>query len=270
MLLRRRGHQLIGVASRSQESAERARSFLAAPVFELGTSFAHTADIVLIGASNAAIRDVAEAIAPTLRRDSFVCHFSGSLGLEPLAPVADAGAASGALHPVAACPDVVTALRRLPGSAWGVTCAERLEPWAIALVRGDLDGVPVMVEDRDRPAWHAAAVVTANGVASLLALAEAVLSSLGVGSPEAVLGPLASGVVANAVEKGGGAATLTGPVVRGENETIRRHVIALRALGEDFVSDYRQTARTIVAGARRAGRLDEAAEARMLQLLEEV
>jgi predicted short-subunit dehydrogenase-like oxidoreductase (DUF2520 family) len=268
MLLRRRGHSVIGIASRSEESAQRARSFLEAPVFELGSVFTQTADVVLIGASDAAIREVAGAIAHTLRRDTVVCHFSGSLGLDPLTPVSDMGAKPCALHPVAACPDVITALRRLPGSAWGITSEPDIEAWSLALVRDELEGFPVLLADDQRPAWHAAAVVAANGVASLLTIGEAILTSLGVSSPEAVLGPLASGAVANAVEGGGGAATLTGPAVRGEIETIERHLAALGRLGGDLAADYKQTARTILAGASRAGRLDPIVESRVMEALE--
>jgi predicted short-subunit dehydrogenase-like oxidoreductase (DUF2520 family) len=97
--------------------------------------------------------------------------------------------------------------------------------------------------------------MTSNGIAALLATAESILQKIGVADPEGVLGPLAAGAVANARAGGGGGATLTGPVVRGEVSTLRRHLEALEARAPELVPAYRLVARTILAAAARAGRL---------------
>jgi predicted short-subunit dehydrogenase-like oxidoreductase (DUF2520 family) len=116
-------------------------------------------------------------------------------------------------------------------------------------------GIPVPVAEDDRALWHAAAVMTSNGIAALLATGEAILARIGVDDPEAVLGPLAAGAVANARSGGGGGATLTGPVVRGEVATLRKHLEALGSDAPELVPAYRLVARTILAAAASAGRL---------------
>lgn len=266
LLLRRAGHVVVGVASRTPSSASRASALLGVPAFEPSSTFAHTADVVLLGVPDAALTEVARRVAPSLRPGTVVVHFAGAVGLTPLSHALAAGASACALHPVAACPDVVTALRRLPGCAWGVTCADDLRPWAHALVRDGLGGTPVDVAERDRPVWHAAAVTTANGIAALLASAEAMLDAIGVAQAAGVLGPLAAGAVDNAREAGAGA-TLTGPAVRGEVETVARHLRALESIDPLLADDYRVAARAILSGARRAGRLDTATEDRMTAVL---
>ena len=266
LLLRRAGHVLVGVASRSRASAERAAALLEVPAFDASSTFAHTADVVLLGVPDAALTEVATAVAPSLRPGAVVVHFAGAVGLTPLSPALASGASGCALHPVAACPDVVTALRRLPGSAWGVTCAQDLRAWAHGFVRGGLGGTPVDVAEDDRAAWHAAAVTTANGVTALLALAEAMLQAIGVASPARVLGPLAAGAVDNAREAGAGA-TLTGPAVRGEAATVARHVRALESIDPLLADDYRVAARVVLSGARRTGRIDAATEDRITAVL---
>jgi predicted short-subunit dehydrogenase-like oxidoreductase (DUF2520 family) len=162
-----------------------------------------------------------------------------------------------ALHPLQSCPDVETAVRHLPGSAWGVTASDEVRKWARDLVATDLQGSPVAVAESDRALWHAAAVTTANGITALLSLAEAMLSEIGVGHPGVVLGPLATGVVANTATRGA-AATLTGPVVRGEARTIRSHIEALRTSAPRLLDSYRLVAHTILGAAISAGRIDPA------------
>jgi predicted short-subunit dehydrogenase-like oxidoreductase (DUF2520 family) len=110
-------------------------------------------------------------------------------------------------------------------------------------------------------------VSTANGIASLLAVGEAMLSAIGIDEPRRVLGPLAAGTVANAGERGA-AEILTGPVVRGERDTIARHLDALAATSPQLAEDYARIARVVVDAATRARRVEPDQGERMLELLE--
>lgn len=253
VLLERRGHAVAGVSSRSPQSAAAAAARLGAPTFDHRRGLP-PCDAVLIGAPDAAVEPVAAALAPGLAPGTVVCHFAGSLDLGPLAPATAAGAAAAALHPVQTCPSVDAAVSLLPGSAWGVTVAPGLESWAAAVV-ADLGGVAVPVTAGARPLWHAASVTTANGISALLAAGESLLGAAGIDDPVAVLGPLAAGAVANARTSGGGAATLTGPAVRGEDITIARHVAAIRERAPDLLDPYALAVRLILDGARRSGRV---------------
>jgi predicted short-subunit dehydrogenase-like oxidoreductase (DUF2520 family) len=252
-LLQARGHAIVGVSSRSEASARAAADRLDSQVVPITSWPDH--DVVLIGVPDGAIEPVSRSL-PSVAAPTVAVHFAGSLGLAPLRPAADRGYALCALHPMQACPDVDTALRRLPGSAWGVTCSEGLERWAQRLVAEHLDGVPVPVAESDRPRWHAAAALTSNGMAALMATGESLLRPIGVERPERVLGPLAAGTVANAVEGGGGGATLTGPVVRGEAETLQRH---LEVLDDEEAAAYGLVSLLILGAARSAGRISEEA-----------
>jgi predicted short-subunit dehydrogenase-like oxidoreductase (DUF2520 family) len=224
-------------------------------------------DLVLLGVPDRAIHELAARLAVAVRPGAIVCHFAGSLGIGPLdALPAKVGRA--ALHPVQTCPDPETAIVRLPGSAWGVTCSEELREWAFALVEGDLRGHPVAVAEEVRPLWHAASVTTANGVAALLAAGEAMLAAAGIADPVGVLGPLAAGAVANAREGGGGGATLTGPVVRGETDIVGGHLEAIARLAPGLESAYRAVSRSIIDSARRSQRIDAATARAMTALVE--
>jgi predicted short-subunit dehydrogenase-like oxidoreductase (DUF2520 family) len=262
------GHSIAGIASRSASSAEHAAHFLDAPVFSLDVALPE-ADVILLGLPDAAIEPVAKEVARHDVAGRVVWHFSGSLGLGPLEPALDGAALGCALHPVQACPDVATAITRLPGSAWGVTTSPEASGWAARVVTENLSGTPVTVADENRPVWHSAAVIVSNGVAALMAAGESVLASISVDAPETVLGPLAAGTIANAVDGGGGGATLTGPVVRGEAQAIRRHLDALRVTDDDLARSYGLVTAVVIEQAVRTGRLDEGVAAEMRGLLKE-
>ena len=252
-LLVRAGQSIAGVASRSQASADRAAELLAAPTSRIGDLA--DADVYLIGTGVDAIEDVVRELATaTDLKGRIVVHFAGAAGIQPLDPARDEGAHVCALHPVQACPDIDAAIRNLPGSTWGMTTSEGAETWATDFV-ALLGGRAVPVAENDRPAWHAAAVVTSNGIAALMASGEAILEGLGVTEPERVLGPLAAGTVTNARLGGGGAATLTGPVVRGEVDVVRTHVAALMHQPR-LAAVYRSVSRSIADVAAASGRLD--------------
>jgi predicted short-subunit dehydrogenase-like oxidoreductase (DUF2520 family) len=220
------------------------------------------ADVILVGVPDSVLPEIDTVLAPEVRPGQVVWHFAGAYGVEPFPGVAGAGAGVAALHPVQSCPSVETAIARLPGSAWGVTCSEGLEEWVQTVVSTHLGGTPVPVAEIDRPAWHAAAVITSNGVAALMATGEQILRDLGIDSLEGVLGPLALGTIQNAVE-GGAADTLTGPVIRGDVATIERHIAALRARDADLARAYIRTSLSILETAAKTGRVDEATAAKM-------
>jgi predicted short-subunit dehydrogenase-like oxidoreductase (DUF2520 family) len=265
ILLQRSGHRLVGVASRSLESAQRAADLLGAPVFE--TSLMPAADVALLGVPVDTLVSVGAELAAS-HRTEIVCHFAGTVGVSPLRDAAEAGMSVAALHPVQTCPDVETAVRLLPGSAWGVTTSPEIAEWARDLIVDDLRGVPVEVTEEDRALWHAAAVTTSNGAAALMALGEAMLAAMGVLRPAEVLGPLAAGTVATATAAGDVGGTLTGPVVRGEAATIAAHVHALQTCAPELLEPYRLVARTTLLAAQRMGRVEPSVAQTILSALE--
>ncbi len=266
-VLRRAGHEIAGVSSRRAESAERAAARLETRTFDHRSELP-AVDVLLLGVPDEAIgRVVAEFGGPSLSPGMVVVHFAGALGIGPLAEVSAAGAGVAALHPVQTFPDVERGIERLPGSAWGVTASSEIESWATDLIAAGLNGLPVIVAEEARPVWHAAAVSTSNGIAALLAAGEAMLATIGIDEPHRVLGPLAAGTVANAGERGA-AESLTGPVVRGEKETIARHLVALTEASPHLAEGYASIAGVIVDAATRAHRIEKEEAEKMLRMLE--
>lgn len=261
-LLRLAGHEIVSVSSRSSVSGDAAAARLEAPALALDRIA--DVDVVLLGVPEAALAEVAGSVPDV---GSVLIHFAGASGTGPLREAAGDRAVC-ALHPVQTCPDVDTAIRRLPGSAWGLTCSHADGHWARRLIETDLRGIAFDVAEEDRLIWHAAAVTTSNGISALMAAGESLLASIGIERPEQVLGPIATGTVLNAVEGGGGAETLTGPVVRKETDLIARHVSEIARRAPDLLSGYLQSLHMIVTCAVAARRIDRADELEVRRALE--
>jgi predicted short-subunit dehydrogenase-like oxidoreductase (DUF2520 family) len=168
---------------------------------------------VLLCVPDSAVEAVARSITPSGSRA--VLHCSGSLGLDVLDPAPRRGS----VHPLASLPDTATGAERLAG-AWYAVCGDGLA----ADVVDALGGTAVEVPDGNRAAYHAAAAVASNHLVALLGQAERIARSAGV--PLEAYRRLASESLEGAFERDP-ATVLTGPVARGDWETVRRHLDAL-------------------------------------------
>lgn len=174
-------------------------------------------------------------------------HTSGAHGADPLEALHHAGYRVGTLHPLQAVAHPVTGAERLLGSGFALSGDRAALAVARRLVQA-LGGRGITVPTARRPLYHAAAVFASNYVAVLLARATRLLKEAGASSQEAqeVLAALARGTVDNAAELGVGRA-LTGPVVRGDVETVDLH---LRTLGPEDAFLYAVLGRQALAQAR--------------------
>jgi predicted short-subunit dehydrogenase-like oxidoreductase (DUF2520 family) len=174
---------------------------------------AEDVDLLVIATPDAVIADVAAAVR--VNPKTVVAHLSGSLGLEVLAP----HPRRAAVHPLVPLPDPVAGAARLRG-AWFAVAGD---PMATAVVEA-LGGRSFVVADEDRTTYHAAAVIASNHLVALLGQVQRVAAGAGV--PLAAYLDLARAAVED-VARLGPAAALTGPVARGDWETVGRHLEAL-------------------------------------------
>jgi len=164
------------------------------------------------------------------RPDQAVVHLSGGLGLDALAPATEAAALAGCLHPLQTFPrgDSPAAARaRFEGIACGVEAAEPLGS-LLESIADDLGARTFRLEGIDRAAYHAAAVFVSNDVvASMVAATRAwELAGLPAADARASLSPLLTATAA-AIANLELVDALTGPVARGDLDTIRRHLAGL-------------------------------------------
>jgi predicted short-subunit dehydrogenase-like oxidoreductase (DUF2520 family) len=178
-------------------------------------------ELVLLCVPDRAIAEVAQSIEP----GPWVAHVSGATPLDALDPhVRRFG-----VHPLQ-----TLTLRRGPeqlDGAWGAVTAEGPEALEVATWLARTLGLrPFPLADDARAIYHAGAVVASNYVVTLRRLAGALLESAG--APPEALDPLMRRVIDNDFE-------LTGPVERGDWQTVELHLQAIRAHRPELEELYR-------------------------------
>jgi predicted short-subunit dehydrogenase-like oxidoreductase (DUF2520 family) len=167
-------------------------------------------DLVLLCVPDRAIAEVASEIAP----GPWIAHVSGATPLSALAP----HERRFSLHPLLS----ITKARgpeQLDGG-WAALAAETDEARATGRELAALLGLrPFHLPDDQRALYHAAAAIASNYLVTLREIAGSLIEAAG--APGEALDPLMRSVIENGFE-------LTGPIARGDWETVERHLDALR------------------------------------------
>ncbi len=259
--LRLAGHHIVAVSAVSAVSLDRVEVLLPGVDVLAAHEVVERSDLALLTVPDDALADLVEGLAVTgsVRAGQLLAHSSGRHGVAVLAPAARAGALPLALHPVMTFTGTSVDLARLAGCCFGVTAPEPLRPIAEALVV-EMGGEPQWVEEQWRPLYHAALANASNHLVTLVAESLDLLARCGVDDPARLLGPLVSASLDNVLRSGD--AALTGPVARGDAETVALHVRELRAVSPEALAAYVAMARLTADRALAAGRLRaESAEA---------
>jgi predicted short-subunit dehydrogenase-like oxidoreductase (DUF2520 family) len=226
-----------------------------------------SSEVVILAVPDDALAATVAAVAAThaLEAKQVVLHTSGRHGAAMLAPLAARGTAVAAAHPLQSFPDPdgsdPAILADVPlvvtGDAVAIDAARRL---AAELAMGEVVELP----EAGRVAYHAAAAIASNYLVVLADLAGRLASSAGAGEgAERLFVPILRQTLRH-LEARGAANALTGPVRRGDVETVVAH---LGVLSGDDRAAYAILGRLATDLALRAG-LDPAVAAALRPALD--
>ena len=212
--------------------------------------------LVLICVPDGEIADLAETLTGVGRAwaRTVVAHTSGALPASVLAPLAAEGATVLSFHPLQALTRRADA-HTLDGAFVGIEGEPPAVAAGVELAVGlGLRYAVVPAEAKAR--YHLAAAVASNFTVTLLGIVQEIMGQVGVGRDDAMamLLPLVEGTLRN-VAASGPEEALTGPVARGDVETLRRHGLALREHLPHLVPTYAAMSLETVRLAVRAGTL---------------
>ena len=233
------GHEIVGVLSRSSTQEY-------GPVLAWDSPLPE-ADVVLIAVKDDAIASVVARLKPHTDNVAVAAHLSGFVPVLPLHPLHDHGVAVGGFHPLVSMPDPTSGAAALEGAFVGIG-GDPLAVDTLTHLGGSLGLEAFRLEDSDRPAYHAAAAAAANFVVTSLAISGDLFESAGI-DPR-VSRPLVERVVANCFEKGA-SQSLTGPIVRGDVDTVIGHLTAAHEVSDSVGQQFHLM---VEATAVRAGR----------------
>ena len=232
------GYKIVAVNSRSTRSSARLASMISeCTVYNSPQQVADAAQIVFITTPDDLIADIASNLG--WHPEQTVIHCSGVHSIDILETAHKYGANICCLHPLQTFASIEEAVKGIAGSTFAL---EGDEP-ALELARelaAALNGNIIILKAGDKVLYHAAAVTLSNYLVTLMKTATDFWQSLGIPQNQAIqaLLPLLKGTVNN-IERVGIPQCLTGPISRGDVETIRKHVTALEKIHPDSVDIYK-------------------------------
>ena len=267
-----RGYPVRAVVSRTRRSAEALAALVGAPVASDRLSdLPPEAHLVAVCVPDDQVADVAETLVGVRHPwgRTVVLHTSGALPASVLSPLAGEGASVLSFHPLQTVPRGADG-GALDGAYVGLEGAPRAVAAGVELASA-LGLRYVVVSAEAKPRYHLAAAMTSNFVVTLFGMVQEVLASVGIGRADAVamLTPLLEGTVANLAASSPEEA-LTGPVARGDVETLRRHGLALREHLPHLVPAYAALSVETVRLAVRSGALAPERAATVLGLMQQM
>ena len=253
-VLREAGHEIVAVAGESDASRRRIADLLPGVPVDKPTAVARGCDVLLLTVPDDMLANVVAMLSASgaIHDGQRVVHTSGRHGLAVLDPAAAVGAVPVAMHPAMTFTGTAVDLTRLTGCVFGVTADEGDRPFTEGLV-ADLGGTAMWVSEERRSLYHAALAHGANHLVTLVAQAMELLDAAGADDPAGTLRPLLGAALDNALDHGD--AALTGPIVRGDVETVRGHLDQLRATAPDTLPSYVALARSTLDRVVTDGRL---------------
>jgi predicted short-subunit dehydrogenase-like oxidoreductase (DUF2520 family) len=208
----------------------RVGSAFAARLEERGVELREDAELTLLCVPDAAIRAVAQGLSPG---QGWIGHVSGATPLSALDP----HERRFSLHPLQTF-TLARGPEQLDG-AWAAVTAETDAARGQALELARTLGLePFELADEDKPLYHAGAVVASNYLVTLHDAAAGLVAAAG--APPEALEPLMRRTIENDFE-------LTGPIERGDWETVEAHRAAIRRARPDLEPLYDVLAEATVA-----------------------
>ena len=230
--LKAAGYRIDAVAARETASSRRRAAMLAK---NLGAK-AVPLEQVMPGSDIVWICHTDDALAETARRlaekrgwkDKIVFHSSGAVTSDVLSPLKRAGAHAASLHPMMTFVPGTTP--RMRGVPFAVEGDSRAVAAAREVVR-DLGAEVFKIKKAAKPLYHALGSFSSPLVVATLATAEQVGRGAGLSATQTrkIIGPLLRQTLKNYLERGA-AAAFSGPIKRGDLNTVRRHLKALKRM----------------------------------------
>lgn len=196
-------------------------------------------NVILLTTPDGALSGVAGALAKfdeTKLRGKIVLHTSGALDRTVIAPLARRGASTGSIHPMQTftgrgAPKLEKVIFAVEGDRSATIVARK--------IARSLGGVPVTINSKNKPAYHAAGALVAGHGLGLIEGATQVLLKLGFRRRDAMraLLPLMRQMLDN-FERLGPHESWTGPVSREDFATVAKHTKALRSYPSEFNDAY--------------------------------
>jgi len=270
-LLRKTGWRIAGIASRTLQSAQKAKKIIGEGNASADLSCtAREADVVFITTSDDAIKGTCEKIAAEggFKPGTVVFHTCGALSSDILKSAKRKGACIASLHPLQSLANVKEAVRNLQGSYFCIEGDENALSVARHIISA-LKGKEITLQPQKKSLYHAGASAASNFLVATVGFGLALFNAAGIKKEDSLkaLMPLIKGTVKN-IESLGIPAALTGPISRGDAGVVEGHLMAIARRQKKLIHLYSELGRYTVQMARAKGTVNDLSARKIISLFD--
>jgi len=260
-------YRVLSIHSRTLEDAEDLATKLPDAKAVEDISAVTTADLIFLTVPDDVIASVCESVA--WPASSSVVHCSGALSIDVLESAARTGAKTGSLHPLQTFAVGAEHAGRLSDIAYALEASSNELREALQNLVVALGGRPQWIRSEDKPLYHASAAMASNYLVALLGDASKLWESFGLSRENGLnsLLPLVRGTMDN-LQGIGFPDALTGPIARGDVDTVCIHLQALKSSQPDIIASYTAMGKRTVALGLEKGTLSEDAARAINEMLD--
>jgi predicted short-subunit dehydrogenase-like oxidoreductase (DUF2520 family) len=219
-----KGQKLAGYYSRNFNSSEQAAQFTNSKAFPNIKDLLSECKIVFLTITDDALVNMWKDISKYDLAGKIICHTSGTLSSDIFDNINNLGAFGYSIHPLYAFSDKYNSYKDLQSAYFSIEGSSLYLGFIKALLEG-LGNKVFIIDKNKKPLYHLASVTVSNLVLSLINLGCGYLKSCGISEEDALcaLMPLIENNIKN-LNKDGFISSLTGPIERGDIETIIKHI----------------------------------------------
>ena len=240
VVLKQKGYEITSAYDIKFESTKQLVERIGCTPHTSPQEVSRSAEILFITTSDAAIGNVVDTLADrrAFYPGQIVVHMSGAQSSEILDRSKAFGASVLSVHPLQSFANVDGAIKNLPGSVFSIEGDREAYDVAVGIVEA-LEGEYFFIDREAKPLYHAGACVVSNYLVTLIDFGIRLLESTGIPRSAGVkaLLPLIHGTVNN-IENIGIPRALTGPISRGDLNTIIKHLDCLEQMAPELMKLY--------------------------------
>lgn len=236
-----KGFKVIGYYSRSYESAVKGAKLTKSIAFTEIKELVENSEMIFITTNDDEITNVCDLLIykNILKQGQIIAHMSGASSSEILKRAKEKGCYIYSIHPLQSFADINKSVEDLKNTVFSIEGDEEKIKIFERILKKTSNKYFKLTSDQ-KCLYHVAACVMSNYLVTLIDYGLSLLNCIGIDSEEGFKAfyPLIQGSIDNIYDLGTKQA-LTGPIARGDIETIYKHINELKELSTDKLEIYK-------------------------------
>ncbi|HOP85679.1 MAG TPA: DUF2520 domain-containing protein [Syntrophorhabdaceae bacterium] len=225
----KKGFNVVAISDNEQDALNNAHRYLGSKgniIFTKDNFYVlKLSDVIILAIQDRLIKDVAGELYSKAEKliDKVIVHTCGSLASDVLKPLDEKGAMLGVIHPLQTFPDIESAIKVIPETYFFIEASGKAKD-ILGFIGKKIGKETVFIKGQHMVLYHLSAVFVCNLLCALLYLGESIMKNIDI--ELAPFFPIIKATLNN-IEKKGPLYSLTGPIVRGDVETVLSHLKAI-------------------------------------------